>query len=445
MAGSAFVSGQSIIVDSIEADPNHYKGVDEQTQRKTESMVCVPLTAADERLGAMQLLNKHSGGYNERDRILLEQFANHAAVAIRNARLFEDLLAHMGLYSSTEFGGSTTELLNQLKSPASVEKLTVMFADMRGFRLLCQVIGTPESILSISNQFITMLSEQVLQHGGLVNKFLGDGILALFRGGDHAQRAVRCAFSMLEEFSRLRSVWDEESIAQLDFLDMGIGITTDHVIIGTIGNAKVRDFTAIGTAVNLAAAFEHDARGGKHVLVDQLTYLAVKELVAEIEGPVNYELRQPDQRTGNIYKQYHLKRLAPSKRHTVFISHSHLDRDFVEQELIKVLSENGINHWYSKDDIKGGDSWVSSINEGLDSANWFVVLVSQSSAKSSWVRDEVDMAAGRPHLRRRIIPVHLDETRLEAVNPFLRHIQAIDAQERESYAEALVSTIKSKE
>jgi adenylate cyclase len=442
-AGSVFLSGRSIIVDSIETDPGHYKGVDAETRRKTESMVCVPLTAADERLGAMQLLNKESGNYTQRDQVLLEQFASHAAVAIRNARLFEDLLAHMGLYSSAEFSGGTTELLNQLKSPARTEKLTVMFADMRGFRLLCQIINNPERILEISNEFITMLSEQVLRHGGLVNKFLGDGILALFRQGDHAQRAVKCAFSMVSEFSRLQYVWDQESIAQLDFLDMGVGITTDHVIIGTIGSSKVRDFTAIGTAVNLAAAFEGAARGGKHILVDQLTYMAVKDMVAEIEGPLNYELRQPDQRTGNFYKQYHLKRLMPAKRHTAFISHSHLDREFVERELITLLGENDINCWYSKDDIRGGDSWVRSINEGLDVSDWFVVLVSQSSAKSGWVKEEIDMAAGRPHLRDRIVPIYLDDTRLEEVNPFLRHKQALNARERETYTAKLLTTIKS--
>lgn len=444
-AGSVFSSGQSIIVESVEEDPGHYKGVDEETRRQTESMLCVPLTAADERLGAMQLLNKRSGDYNQRDQLLLEQFATHAAVAIRNARLFEDLLAHMGLYASSDFSGGTTELINQLKSPARTEKLTVMFADMRGFRLLCQVINNPERILEISNQFITMLSEQVLLHGGLVNKFLGDGILALFRHRDHAQRAVRCAFSMIEEFSRLRHAWDEESIAQLDFLDIGVGITTDHVIIGTIGNAKVRDFTAIGTAVNLAAAFEHAARGGRRILVDQLTYLAAKDMVAEIEGPINYELRQPDQRIGNFYKQYYLKRLTPTIRHTVFVSHSHMDRDFVEQELLKVFAENSINHWYSKDDIKGGESWVRSINEGLDACDSFVVLVSKSSATSDWVKEEVDMAAGRPHLRGRIIPIRLDDTQLEDVNPFLRHKQAVNAQEKDTYVTKLLAALKSKE
>jgi adenylate cyclase len=444
-AGGVFLSGESIVVDSVAADPGHFKGVDEETGHTTQSMVCVPLSAGGERLGAMQLLNKRSGNYDRRDRVLLEQFAGHAAVAIRNARLFEDLISHMGLYASREFRGGAADLLKQLRSPAAVEKLTVMFADMRGFRLLCQVVNHPERILHMSNQFITLLSRQVLRHGGVVNKFLGDGILALFRYGDHAQRAVTCAFAMAQKFNALRKEWDDESNAQLDFLDIGIGITTDHMIIGTIGNEKIRDFTAIGTAVNLAAAFENDARGGRRILVDQLTYLAVKDSVAEVEGPVNYELRQPDQRVGNYYKQYHLKSLTAARRHRAFISHSHLDREFVEGELIKTLGANGIDYWYSKDDIKAGSSWVQSITEGLERCDWMLVVVSAASARSEWVKDEVNMAAAHPYLRSRIIPVCLDDTPPGDVHLILGFKQAVMVEDGEAYAEKLLETIKSKE
>lgn len=437
-AGTVFLSGKSIIIDSVLEDLDHYKGVDRETRQPTQSMLCVPLIASDQHLGVMQLLNKRSNSYNERDKILLEQFANYAAIALRNARMFEELIAHMGLYTDSMFSGGVTELLKQLKSPARIEKLTVLFADMRGFRLLCQVINNPERIIEISSQFVTMLSEQVLLNGGVVNKFLGDGILALFRNEDHAQRSVKCAFSMINEFMKLKLSWNQDSIAQLDFLDIGIGITTDDMIIGTIGNAKLHDFTVIGTAVNLAAAFEKEARAGKRILVDHLTYVAVKNMVAEIEGPFNYELRQPDQRVGNFYKQYYLKQLSENKKETVFISHNQSDRHFVEQELIPLLDKNGIKHWYSNEDIGAGKSWVRSINEGLDFCNWFFVIVSKNSVNSNWVKEEVDMAASRPQLLNKIIPIQIDDTKLEEVHPFLIHKQSIDIRIEEKFMKELL-------
>ena len=87
-------------------DLNHFKGVDEATRRATASMVCVPLVAVSRRthepraLGVVQILNKRSGNYSLRDRLLLERFADQAAVAIENAILVGELFAHMGLYST---------------------------------------------------------------------------------------------------------------------------------------------------------------------------------------------------------------------------------------------------------------------------------------------------------------------------------------------------------
>lgn len=441
-AGMVFSTGISLRDESVERDADHFKGVDRETHSSTRAMVCVPLTAAGERLGAMQMLNKRAGAYTDRDQLLLEHFAAHAALAIRNARLFENLLAHMGLYAAPERAGSAEQLLRELQRPATREKLTVMFADMRGFKLLCQIVNSPDTSLHMLSEFLTLLSEQVLQHGGVVNKFLGDGLLALFRADDHAVRAVRCAFAMVDAFNHLRATWDEQSSAELTFLDVGIGITTDEVILGTIGSGKLRDFTAVGTAVNLASAFEAVARNGKRILVDQITYTAVKHLVAEIDGPLTFELREPDQRAGHVYKQYHLKRLTPAIKPLVFISHSHKDRAFVEQALIAELARFNIDTWYSRDDIKGGSSWVRSISEGLDNSDWVVVVVSKDSATSQWVAEEVDIAGANPRLKGKVIPILLDNTDLEAVHPYLRHLHALDAREAPPVAERLSRLIR---
>ena len=387
----------------------------------------------------MQLLNKRSGNYSPRDRMLLEHFATQAAIAIRNARLMQDLLAHMGLYASPHSGQTTRQLFAALQAPAHSERLTVMFADMRGYSQLYDIIKSPEKSQSLLNQFLTMLAEGVLSYEGVVNKFLGDGMMALFRHDDHEVRAVRSAFALVEGFHTLRGQWDQDQdiSADLGFLDIGVGIATGEVILGTIGSAKVRDFTAMGTPVILASAFERVARDKRRILVNQGTYAAVRELVPEIEGPVSFVVQKPDQPGGVVYKQYHLKSLTRAKVTKVFVSHSHLDRDFVEARLIRPLGNLGVSTWYSRDDIRGGDVWVKSIRQGLEECDWVVVVVSENSAKSEWVAEEVDIAFSAGRFKGKIVPLVRDATPLERVNSLLKHLQAIDTREEPEFVEEL--------
>jgi class 3 adenylate cyclase len=311
-AGQVYATGTSLIVDAVATDPSHFKGVDQETKHTTDSMLCVPLEVGGHRLGAVQLLNKRSGNYTPRDRVLLEHFASHGAVAIRNAQLFGDLLAHKGLYTSRGGGRRVQDLVAELSAPAHRERLTVMFADMRGFTQVTSVQRSPEHIERLLNQFLTLLANEVMRHDGVVNKFLGDGILAFFRGDDIEKRAVQAAFAILDAFDRVRREWLAGQSANLSFVDVGVGIATDDdVIIGSIGSAKIKDFTVIGSAVNLAAALEHDARKGRRVLVDQPTFRGVEQLVAEFEGPESFKLRKPDQDYAIEYWSYHLKRLKP--------------------------------------------------------------------------------------------------------------------------------------
>ncbi len=311
-AGRVYTTGESLIDTSVVADADHFKGVDQETRYRTQSMICVPLAIESLRIGVVQLLNKGSGDYTSRDLRLLEHFADHAAVAIRNARHIRDLLAHKGMFTSAASGRKTGDLLRELAAPADYERMTVMFADMRGFTRLSMALGHPKEIARHLNEFLTLLASQVSKHGGLVNKFLGDGVLALFRGTKgHEERALRCAFDIVGAFADLRDQWQSKGNADLGFLDVGFGITTDDVIIGSIGGGQVKDFTALGIAVNLAAAFEKDARGGKRVLVDQNTYYAVRAIVAEVDDPETCDLSKSGQPTGVGYKRYHVRRLLP--------------------------------------------------------------------------------------------------------------------------------------
>jgi class 3 adenylate cyclase len=310
ISGEVFTSSIPLVIDKV---TDHFKGVDKDTQKDTKSMICVPLTVTGQNLGVMQLLNKRTGNYLQRDLVLLEHFANIAAVAIRNAQLFKELMIHMGFNSLAHKGKGPLDFFHELEKPVCSEMITVVFIDMRGFTQLCQILNSPRSAHEHLREFLSLLTDEVISHNGMINKILGDGLLALFRNNNHELDAVRCAFSITNKFDLLKNRWNEKCNVDLNFLDIGLGIVTDSVIIGTISGEHFRDFTVIGNAVNLAAAFEKRAKAGKRILVDQITYTATKEYIAEIEGPVNFELRKDDQTSGHIYKQYNLKQLKSIK------------------------------------------------------------------------------------------------------------------------------------
>ena len=427
-AGVVFTTGKSIIVDSLADDPEHYKGVDERTAKKTDSMVCVPLAIADQtlgrvrRVGAIQLLNKRGGNFTERDRLLLEYFSDQAAIAIQNASLFRNLLSHMGLYSLH----GARELVDELNAPAHSETLTLFFGDMRGFTQVCQVLND-EEVQKLLSSFLSVMTEEILEHGGVVNKLLGDGVLAFFRQGDGAPRAVTCAFRMIEKFMKLRNEWDNEHNQDLSFLDIGFGIVTDRVTLGAIGSGRVRDFTAIGPAVNLASEFEKRARGGKRVLVNQATWMRVQNLVDQVIGPTTVELRKPDQQVAIPYKMYQIVSLKdvahglsepsqvrmPSDPLKVFLCHSSTDKPKVRQ-LYRRLVADHFQPWLDEEDLLPGQDWHEEIRKAVRASNIVIVCLSKGSvAKTGFLNKELqyalDIAEQQPEGTIFVIPLRLEQ------------------------------------
>jgi adenylate cyclase len=441
-AGQVFESGQPIIVNSIEEDPVHFKGVDSDTSKQTDSMICAPLTAANHRIGVVQILNKQDK-YTSRDLVLLQHFASQAAIAIRNARLFMDLIAHMGFYGSEKKDIGPLALIKELSKPACAEELTVMFADMRGFTQLAQTLNSPESTQNRLNEFLTMLAEEVIRHNGIINKFLGDGLMAIFREGDYSKRAVLAAFGIVEKFDRIKLNWSDRTNQILDFLDIGIGIATDSVILGAMGSKRVRDFTVIGNAVNLAASFEQNARDKKRILVDNKTYQNAQNIIGEFEGPSKFILCKPGQTVGVGYLQYHIMSLKTPDETCVFVSHCESDREFVKKNIVEPLTQFGILTWYAPDDIPKGGDWIRCIEEGFCKCQWMVVVVSKAAIESKWVRREVDLAIADPKMVDRIIPILIDNTKPGDLSKFLDVMQYLDAREEPRIVEVLRDRILS--
>lgn len=439
-AGHAFTTA-SMVVDQ---QSRRFTEVDRQTGKKSQSILSVPLLVRGKTIGVLQTLNKVSSegelmDYDSRDYVVIEQLARQAALAIDNTQLIAKFLAHMGLYSRQD----ATDLVERINQPARRERVTLLFADMRGFTQLCQsqeIIQTHK----IVNDLLTMFADQVLTFSGIVNKFLGDAVFAIFRSDGAEKQAVRCAFKMLERFESLRHEWDQFCNEDLNFLDLGIGIVTGDVAFGTVGTASVRDFTAIGTPVNLANAFQSAARNGKRILVDQATWNAVQAIIADADGPTSFELRKPGQDLGIKFRRYELKQLKPDTPVRVFVSHNHEDRDFANH-ITQQLARCGIETWYSAANILPTENYIESIREGLMKSDWVIVIVSSHSAKSDWVRAEINTAGTDPRFRSRILPVKIDDSDPALINHQIATIQAIDARTTLKLGETIRDLLVSRE
>jgi adenylate cyclase len=156
--------------------------------------------------------------------------------------------------------------------------VTVLFCDMRGFTPLAERL-TPEEVVGVLNDFYTLMVDTTAKNDGIVDKFLGDGVMAIFGApivhDDHALRAVKTALAMqagVAELSRRRAREGKEPIA------VGIGVSAGEAVAGTVGTEDRMEYTVIGDSVNLAARLESNAKPGQ-ILISQRTYQKVEGLV----------------------------------------------------------------------------------------------------------------------------------------------------------------------
>lgn len=162
--------------------------------------------------------------------------------------------------------------------------LTVMFTDIRGFTSQAEKTS-PEEVVALLNSHFTMATEIILQHGGHVDKFIGDAVLAVFgvlmEYEDHAERAVRTAVALQEALKKEGAVFGDGSL-----LCIGIGINTGEAIAGNIGSQKRMEFTVIGDTVNLASRLTGVAGAGEIIISRSVYEKVAKVVTAEQLAPV---------------------------------------------------------------------------------------------------------------------------------------------------------------
>ncbi|MDA8213384.1 MAG: adenylate/guanylate cyclase domain-containing protein [Clostridia bacterium] len=149
-----------------------------------------------------------------------------------------------------------------MRNPGSVslggrrQTVTVMFCDIRGFTAYSEN-KDPEEVVNRLNEYLTALTQVIFHYGGTLDKYLGDGLMAIFGAPvyypDHVQRAIQVAVEIQEEIDKLNQVWEAKNQPPLK---VGVGINTGSVLVGNVGSPERMDYTVIGEDVNLASRVE---------------------------------------------------------------------------------------------------------------------------------------------------------------------------------------------
>ncbi|ANM04904.1 adenylate cyclase family 3 protein [Rhizobium phaseoli] len=183
---------------------------------------------------------------------------------------------------------------SQLKLGGERRTLSVLFSDVRGFTTIAETLkDDPEQLTGLINRLLTPLSDVVMDHGGTIDKYMGDCIMAFWNAPlddpDHALHAVRAALAMQAAISRLNNQLEREAAA-LDrkphVLKMGVGINTGECIVGNMGSNRRFDYSCLGDSVNLASRLEGASKNyGVALLLGEETarLVAVNYTVIELD------------------------------------------------------------------------------------------------------------------------------------------------------------------
>lgn len=395
IAGAVFSSGESVNIPHAYADLRFNPSFDKQTGYFTRSILCVPVANKEgKRIGVTQVLNKHGGPFSDEDEQRLKAFTSQIAIALENAKLFEDVqniknynegmlesmsngvitlddeqkivtcntaglrIMKVGLKDIVDkpadeyFAGKNAWILEKVKAVKETEEAevtvdaelsfadetvsvnstvlpllsteektalgtliiiedissekrmkstmsrymdpgvadqllqggedilggreaeaTILFSDIRGFTPLTEELGA-QGTVGLLNDYFTIMVDCITREQGMLDKFIGDAIMAAFGvplpHGDDEDRAVRAAISMLVDLA----AWNVQRAAKGQLpVDMGIGLNTDNIVSGNIGSPKRMDYTLIGDGVNLAARIESACKQyAAKLLISEFTF-----------------------------------------------------------------------------------------------------------------------------------------------------------------------------
>ena len=178
----------------------------------------------------------------------------------------------MGAYLSEKVMAKVLEHPDNLKLGGVKQEITIMFCDIRGFTAYCDN-RDPQETMDVLNDYMEVMTQVVFKHEGTIDKYIGDCIMAFWNAPepqpDHAQRAVLCAIEMRKALAHFK---EKHTGPGTEKFECGIGIHTGEALVGNMGSSLKRNYTAMGSSVNLAARLESITKKlGERIVISQDT------------------------------------------------------------------------------------------------------------------------------------------------------------------------------
>ena len=240
-----------------------------------EQMACT--LAVKERPAGVLVVHRR-GGFGGRDRAMIASLAAQLSMGLENARLYEQLDGLFRQYMSPDVATALIADPRQAALGGAVVEVTAVFADLRGFTTFSEA-STPEQIVAMLNRYFEVATAEILAAGGTIVQFVGDALMALFnapvRQPDHAVRAAAAALRMQAGI---------DAVGEPDWPRFRVGINTGPALVGNIGSTELRNFNAMGDAVNVAARLETTALPGQVVIGESTRALLPSGTVTEPLG-----------------------------------------------------------------------------------------------------------------------------------------------------------------
>ena len=269
----------ALLSQDVAADPE-LAGIESILSQGVRSTICAPLIADGSVHGALYADRLDPlGAFTRDDLQLVTAIAGQTAIAVENVRAHERL-AREEVARATYGRFLPAYVVQQiLEDPGSFrlggvnQTVTVLFADIRGFTRMSEHVA-PERVVQLLNRYFSGMSEIIFKYGGTLDKYIGDGLMALFGAptvtADDARNAVRAAIEMQREMSRVN---EDMQASGFRAISIGIGLHTGEATVGYIGSERRSEYTAIGDTVNLSARLESNSKPDQ-ILVSDETRLA---------------------------------------------------------------------------------------------------------------------------------------------------------------------------
>jgi len=272
IAGRVFETAKTLYIPDVTKE----SGFSDRGTDQKGALACVPIVSEGNCIGVVNFRDNFPGSFEPNDLRIFELVADQLSITASLVRTYLDLLAlekkrmNLSRYFSRGLAEHllADERMNRLGGQQKT--VTVIFVDIAGFSSLVESYPV-EDVVGMLNQFFATVVPVIFNHDGMLDKFLGDGVMAVFGIPDadvkDSLKAIECASEIQKKVKGLSKSLEKQELAAID---VGIGIATGDVLAGNIGTEEQMNYTVIGEPVNLAQRLESISSPGE-IIVSQLT------------------------------------------------------------------------------------------------------------------------------------------------------------------------------